>query len=233
MKYSEEGNPYIDLVTYSDIYHELVFERNEAIRWLYDHAMLDRDKFVKKTDKKQGDKHKNAYAYRLSFQHTVLLKLDRLYSHDAIEAMYDFNNIDLGNWSDTEANRLEKQLNQLQLIITKLEIRYALQYKTTIEYRPSEQTLYLNSIEIFSCGTGTIRHRLLTAFYSKPSKLWQNEDLERYFIKHFNYQEGDLTDKQVEKNSNDITKDVAAKIGAKDFLIVSNSTVRINPKYLP
>lgn len=166
------------------------------------------------------------------FTDKIFHVLDRLYSHDAIEAMYDFENIDLGDWSDTPANRLDKHVEKLQLVITKLEGRYQLQYRLSINYDSGQQLLTLNTVPIFSCGASTLRHKLLSALYSDPHRLWLNEDLEEYFIKCHSYTVGQLKDATVEKAANDIKRDVAAKVSVKDHLIISNSSVRINPIYL-
>lgn len=229
---SRPDNRYLSLTTYPEIYRELVYQRNEAIRWLQEHGLSRRDRHVAKSNRSQWERHKAAAVYRPIFQENIVDLLDRLYSHDAVEAIYDFESADLNGWSDTEANWLERELQALQKIIGKLEVRYNLQYKLVIEYVSKEHTLYLNGIEIFACGPNTLRHRLLTALYSKPQKLWQNQTVEDYFIKHFSYTEGQLSDKNIEKAGNDIKKDVAAQAGAKDFLIVSNASVRINPFYL-
>lgn len=229
---SRPDNRYLSLTTYSEIYRELVYQRNAAINWLEQYALLKRDKYVQKDNEKELDWQQVANVYRPIFRENVLDLLDRLYNHDAIEAIYDFNSTELNGWSDTEANWLEREIQRLQAIIGKLEVRYDLQYKLIIEYVSDERTLYRNGIEILSCGPTTLRHRLLTALYSKPKTLWENQKIEDYFIKHFDYTEGQLKDKTIEKAANDIKKDVAAKVGAKDYLFVSNAAIKINPFYL-
>jgi hypothetical protein len=229
-------NLYADLTAYQEIYHELVFERNHTIMWMQRHLLLDRNRTVSKSDTAEWRRHQAAMAHRRGFTIKVRQVLDRLYSHDAIEALYDFNNIDLGNQSDTEANRLEKELNALQIVIGKLENKYNLHYKMLVEYREQEQKLYLNSIVLLSAGATTLRHRLLALLYTDPTILWLNDDIEDHFVDNFGYVKGaigkdGLTDPKIEKAANSIKKDVASA-GVKDFLIVSRSTVRINPIYL-
>ena len=85
----------------------------------------------------------------------------------------------------------------------------------------------------FSCGQSTLRHRLLTTLFSIPKELWNNEDIEQCFIDHFGYSTGELSDKNVEKAGKDIVKDVASKTAVKNLLVVSNSSICINPSYLP
>lgn len=228
-----EDDRYLHLTTYPEIYRELVYQRNEAIRWLEEHALLARNRIVDKNDRKELQRHESAGIYRPLFRESILLLFDRLYSHDAIEAMYDFSSVDLANWSDTEANRLERELQSLQQVISKLEVRYNLQYRLIIEYVSTIRTLYLNGVEVFACGPNTLRHRLLTTLYSNPRALWKNQSIEDHFIEHFEYIEGQLSDKNIEKAANDIKKDVAAQVAAKDFLVVSNASVRVNPFYLP
>lgn len=225
-------NRYIDLTTYPDIYREMVYQRNEAIRWLQENKMLTRNRRVTKDNKAEWGRHTMAMSSRSVFRENVIDLIDRLYSHDAREAVYDFESVDLGDWSDTEVNRFERELQRLQLIIGKLEQRYNLQYQLIAEYVSAQGTLYINRAEVFRCGQTSLRHRLLTTLFSSPKKLWSTETIEECFISEFDYQAGQLKDKQVEKAANDIKKDVAAKTAAKDFLTVSNSTVQINPFFL-
>lgn len=225
-------NRYINLTTYPDIYREMIYQRNEAIRWLQDNKMLTRNRRVTKDDKAEWGRHTMAMSSRSVFRENVIDLIDRLYSHDAREAAYDFESIDLADWSDTEVNRFERELQRLQLIIGKLEQRYNLHYQLIASYRPEQATLYINNTEVLRCGQSTLRHRLLTALFSEPKKLWTSEAIEDYFHDEFDYIRGQLTDKQVEKAANDIKKDMAAKTAAKDFLIVGNTTVQINPFYL-
>lgn len=225
-------NPYIDLTTYNEIYQELVYERNETIRWLDEHKLLERDRYVTQGNEKEWTRHTIAASHRHFFRQKILNLFDRLYSHDAIEAIYDFNSADLNGWSDTEANRMERELQRLQLIIGKLETRYNLQYKVIFEYQPEQRTLFQNSIEVFSCGQSTIRHRLLSTLFSDPRRMWEQDDIEQYFIDNFGYALYQLTTKQIEKTAKDIMKDVAAKTAVQDLLSVSGGIVRINPAYI-
>lgn len=225
-------NHYLDLTTYPEIYRELVYHRNETIRHLSGNGVADRDK--RNIDGKSDERmrHNIVASYRSVFRSAVLQVLDRLYSHDSIEAVYDFNNVELNGWSDTEANRLERELQQLQLIIGKLEIRYRLQYTLHFEYDASIATLFLNRTEILKCGATSIKHRLLTTLFSEPEKLWSNEDIEDYFIKKFDYVRDDLRESSITKAANDIKRDVALKAAVSDLLIVTNASVRVNPNYL-
>lgn len=225
-------NEYLDLTTYNDIYQELVYQRNEVINWFEEQSLNTRNRFVKEDDHNELDRHKMAISFRPFFRNAIVEILNRLYAHDAIEAVYDFNSAELGTWSNTETNMLERELQRLQLIIGKLETRYDLQYRLIFEYRSEECTLYLNSIKVFSCGQSTLRNRLLVALFSDPKTLWENEDVENYFIKHFGYSVEQLTDKNIEKAGKDIIKDVSAKTAVKDFLVVSNSSIRINRSYI-
>ncbi len=228
----DQSNIYHDLSTYSEIYQELIYQRNEAVRWLTDHGMLDRNRRVTQDQKDELLRHRTAFPYRSVFRQNILDLLDRLYSHDAVEALYDFNSVDLKDWSDTEANRLERELQRLQLIIGKLELRYNLQYRMKFSYDSENTTLFLNNIEVLTCGQNTLRHRILTTLFSDPHKQWQNDLVEQYFIDHFDYSEGQLQDKSIEKTANDLRRDVAAKTAAKDFLLVSNSSIKLNPAYI-
>lgn len=228
----QNDNPYLDLTTYTEIYQELIYQRNESIRWLTENGLLDRNKHVSKSDENEWNRHKIAATYHHTFQQAILALLDRLYSHDAIEAIYDFNSVELGTWTETEANTLERKLQSLQLVISKLETRYHLQYKITFQYNIETCTLYQNTIEIFSCRHTTLRNRLLVALFSDPKRLWEYDDIENYFIKHFGYKLYQLTSVKTEKAANDIKKDVASKTAAQEFLVVKNSTIRINPTYL-
>lgn len=176
-----ENNLYEYISDYPQIFSNLVFERNHTIMWLERHGMAVRDKTVDKTNEKEWLKHRTATAYRMSFKTNVTHLLDRLYHHDAVEALYDFGNVELGGWSNTEANMLERELQNLQKILGKLEARYSLQYKLVIEYNHKEQKLYLNGVEILSPGESTLRHRLLTALYSKPDVLWGDRNAGRAF----------------------------------------------------
>lgn len=228
----DTSNPYLDLSTYSEIYRELVHHRNETIDWLTRNALLDRRRIFSLGDEEEANKHRTASGYRAVFRIAVNQIFDRLYSHDAIEAMYDFNTIDLKNWTDTEANRLERELEALQQVIGKLEVRYQLQYLLRVEYRPEEYMLYLNGIEVSSFGRSSIKHRLLTALFSNTKMEWENNTIEDFFIKHFNYHEGELKDLQIRKAADDLNREVAAKSAIKDLLKVSSSSVRVNPQYL-
>lgn len=227
-----QDNEYLDLTTYPDIYRELVYQRNSTIHWLDSHNLLGRNRHVTKSDAQEWDWQSTARTYRPVFRTSILQILDRLHSHDAIEAIYDFNAIDLVDWSDTEANRLERELQQLQLIITKLEVRYRLQYKLVFEYDHKTATLYLNRTDVLKYGQNSIKHRLLTTLFTKPNKQWTNEDIADYFVKKFHYQQDELSDASITKAANDIKRDVALKAAAKDFLIVSNASVHINPHYI-
>jgi hypothetical protein len=223
---------YLDLTTYNEIYRELIYQRNEAIRWLTNNALLERNRRVTKESGDEWLRHQTAAPFRSVFSRVVPGVLNRLYRHDALEAVYDFQAVELGDWSNTEANMLERQLQRLQVIIGKLETRYQLQYQLVFEYAGQECTLYLNSIKVFSCGQSTLRHRLLETLFSKSDELWTNEDIESYFIDSFGYSTGGLSDKNIEKAAKDIIKDVASKTAVKDMLIVSGSSARINPRYL-
>lgn len=223
---------YLDLTTYNEIYQELVYQRNEIINWFDEYKLISRDRFVKEDNQEEISRHKMALPFRQSFRRTIPKILDRLYSHDAIEAIYDFNSAELGNWSDTEANWLERELQRLQVIISKLEVRYDLQYRLVFEYRSEECTLYLNNIKVFACGQLTLRNRLMSVLFSNLKKRWSNQDIEDYFIDNFSYYAGDLKDTAIEKAGNDIKKDVASRTGIRDFLLVSNSSITINSAYL-
>jgi len=222
----------MDLTTYNEIYQELVYQRNAAISWLQEHALLERNRQVAKTDEKELLRHSIAGNYRSLFERTVEDLLDRLYSHDAVEALYDFSSIELGEWSDTEANHLERELRQLQVIIGKLEMRYHLQYRFLFEYDATRGVLLMNGTEVFACGLTTLRNRLLTTLFSKQQMLWKNDDIEDYFIEHFDYKAGDLSDSNIAKTARDIRTDVASKVAVKNFLIIDNSSVRISSAYI-
>lgn len=225
-------NIYLDLTTYPEIYSELVYERNVAITNLTDSGLLIRDRYVNDKNSNEWKRQQSIAGYRVFFTQKITQVLDRLYSHDATEALYDFRTDDLGGWSNTEANRLERELQSLQSILSKLETRYQLQYKQIFTYNSGQSTLYFNNIEVLSCGPSTVRHRLLTTLFSAPSDLWGYEDIEEYFVKNFDYTYGEIQDKTLEKAANDLKKDVSAKKSVRDFLIVSNSSIRINPSYI-
>ena len=228
----DTSNPYLDLSTYPEIYQELVHQRNEAIYWLTQNGQLERKRVVQLDDKEELLRHRLAEGRGRLFNIGVNQILDRLYSHDAIEAMYDFNNIELGTWSETSANRFERQLQALQRIISKLEVRYQLHYRLLVDYIASERTLYLNGIPISTFGGETLRHRILCALYSDPDKVWTTESIEDYFIEHFNYTTGSLKDSQVRKAADDINREVAAKSAIKEMLNVASSSVGLNLHYL-
>jgi hypothetical protein len=170
MKYQD--NRYLDLTTYPEIYIELIYQRNATIDWISAQGLLKRDKLVQKSDKKELARHQGAIVYRPLFRESIMQLLDRLYTHDATEAMYDFESVELKGWSETEANWLERELEALQNILTKLEIRYKLQYKLIFEYEVGECVLYLNRNKILACGQTTLRHKLLAMLYSNPKKQW-------------------------------------------------------------
>lgn len=223
-------NPYIDLRTYDEIYHELVYQRNEVIRSLREHDLLNRDRFVSNQDSDELTLHKTAFPLRHTFREAIIEILNRLYYHDAEEALYDFSCAELGGWTGTEANWLERELQQLQLIIGKLEVRYSLTYHLLFDYKAG--TLTLNTNKVFSSGPKTLRTRLLTALFSERRKEWNNENIEQYFIDHFDYREGELSDKTIEKAARDINTDVAAKTGVQAFLKISSASVQVNPAFL-
>ena len=228
----ESRNYYLELKTYPDIYRELVHHRNEAIHWIENHALLTRNRRVTKKDRAEWQKHQAAKAYRLTFRDNIIQILERLYYHDAVEATYDFNSIDLLDWSDTEANRFERELQRLQSIITKLETRYGLQYKVIFEYRAKKCTLYLNNIEVLKCQQNSIRHRVLSTVFSKANSLWNYDDVGEYFIENFGYNWDSFRETSVVKAGNDINKDVAAKTAVNGLLSVGNSSIRVNPDYI-
>jgi hypothetical protein len=225
-------NPYIDITSYTEIYQELVYERNETIRWLDDHKLLERERFVDQSNKEEWTRQTIAISHRAFFRQKILDLFDRLYSHDAIEAIYDFNSVELNGWSDTEANRMERELQRLQVIIGKLERRYYLQYKILFEYKVDERTLYQNTIKVFSCGPNTLRHRLLTALFSDTKRVWTQNDIEKYFIDNFGYTLYQLTAKQIDKTAKDFLKDVAVATSVQDLLIVGGGVIRINPAFV-
>lgn len=227
-----QDNEYLDLTTYPDIYRELVYQRNSAIEWLDKHKLLQRDYRATRNDSDEWKRHESAKTFRPVFRNSILQILDRLHTHDAVEAVYDFNSIDLADWSDTAANHLELELRQLQMIIGKLEVRYRLQYKLSFEYDHKSATLYLNRSDLLKFGLNSIKHRLLSALFTKPDELWTNEAIEDYFTEHFHYHQGELKEASITKAANDIKRDVALKGATKDFLIVSNASVRINPPYI-
>ena len=227
-----QDNEYLDLTTYPDIYRELVYQRNTAIEWLGKHKLLQRNYRVTRNHAEEWERQNSARVFRPVFNSSILQILDRLHSHDAVEAIYDFNSIDLADWSDTAANRLELELRQLQMIIGKLEMRYALQYKLSFEYDRKLATLQLNHTDLLKYGPNSIKHRLLAALFSNSEELWTNEAIEDYFTEHFDYHQGELKEASITKAANDIKRDVAVKAAAKDFLIVSNASVRINPLYI-
>lgn len=228
----DTSNPYLNLSTYSEIYQELVRHRNETINWLTRNGLLDRKRIVKSDDREELLKHKIADGYERLFEVWILQIIDRLYSHDVIEAVYDFNSLELGEWTDTPANRLERRLQALQNIIGKLETRYHLQYRLLVEYRAEEHTLYLNGIEIKSFGRSSIKHRLLAALYSNPEIEWESEAIEDYFVEHFGYHRSELEDSQIRKAADDINRDVAAANAVRGLLKVSSSAIKINDQYL-
>lgn len=228
----EPDNRYLDLTTYSEIYRELVYQRNAAISWLDENKLTVRDRRIAKENEKALRWQNSAASFRHVFGEDVLDLFNRLYSHDAVEAVYAFKSIDLADWSDTEANRLECELQALQSVIGKLEIRYGLQYKIIFNYDTGQSVLFSNGIEVLSCGQTTLRHRLLTTLFSETHKQWANSDIADYFHTHFGYEPEELKDKTIEKAANDLRKDVAAKTAVKDFLIVSNASVSLNQTYL-
>ncbi|TAH32547.1 hypothetical protein EYC58_02735 [Candidatus Saccharibacteria bacterium] len=228
----DTSNPYLRLSTYSEIYQELVHHRNEAINWLTRNGLLDRKRIVEPDDREELLKHKIADGYCRLFSVWISQIIDRLYTHDAIEALYDFNSVELGDWTDTAANRLERQLQALQGIIGKLEVRYRLQYRLLVEYRTEEHALYLNGIEIKSFGRSSIKHRLLTALFSNTETEWENNAIEDFFIKSYDYHEGELTDTQIRKAADDINRELAAKSPIKDLLKVSSAAITVNQQYL-
>lgn len=224
------NDDYLDLSSYDDVYRELVFQRNATIQYLRDNHLLERNRNPKSQDEKNA--HKAAETYLVVFHETVEAILNRLYSHDAIEAVYDFNSIELGQWADTPANRLERELQQLQLIISKLETRYDLKYKIIFEYDSAKCTLYMSSNKVMSCSQISQKHRVLTALFSDPYKQWSIKDFDSYFAEHFNRGRYTLEKRSLERTGNDIRSQVATLTGIKDFLLVSASSLRINPSYL-
>lgn len=228
----DTSNPYLDLSTYSEIYQELVRHRNETINWLTNNGLLDRKKIIDPDDVEELTKHKIAEGYDRLFEVWILQIIDRLYSHDAVEAVYDFTSVEIGEWTDTPANRLERRLQALQRIIGKLETRYNLQYRLHVEYVAEEHMLYLNGIEIKSFGRSSIKHRLLATLYSNPEIEWENESIEDYFIDHFSYHKGELEDSQIRKAADDINRDIAAANAVRGLLRVSSSAIKINDQYL-
>lgn len=221
-----------DPETYDEIYRELVYERNDIIEWLFQNNLMARSRSIDKGDENEKIRHSTSLPHRRLFRSKVLGLLNKLYSHDAIEAIYDFESIELGKWSDSETNRLELELKALQKIIGKLELRYGLTYKVRLEYVAKDRTLYLNGKAVMSPGGSSLKHRLLSALYSEPERHWKNNDIEGYFIDNFDYRDGQLKDSQIRKTANDITAEVAIKSGLKDFLDPSGTHVRINPTYL-
>ncbi len=228
----ERDNRYLDLTTYTEIYRELVYQRNAAISWLEENKLMVRDRRIAKENEKELLWQKSAAAFRYVFSEDVLDVFNRLYSHDAVEAIYDFKSIDLADWSDTEVNRLERELQALQGVISKLEVRYGLQYKLIFDYDTGQCVLFSNRIEVLSCGQTTLRHRLLSTLFSDTHKHWANSDIADFFHTHFGYEPEELKDKAIEKAANDLRKDIAAKTAIKDFLIVSNATVSLNQAYV-
>lgn len=230
MKYSD--NRYEDLTTYPEIYRELIYQRNAAISWLDEKNLTQRNCRVKESDETELSRHAVVNTYRPIFRENVLHVLDRLYSYDATEAIYDFNSTDLGDWSDTQANWLEREIQRLQLIIGKLETKYDLQNQIIFEYDSEECTLYMSRTKVFSCGQTTQKHRVLTALFTSPRKQWSVNDFDKYFTDKFNRGRYTLEKRSLEKTGNDIKAQVATKTGIKDFLIVSSSSLRINPHYV-
>lgn len=230
MKYTD--NRYAHLSSYQDIYQELIYQRNSAIDWLNNYALTKRDRRVEKSDKDELTRHHMANVYRPIFRENILHLLDRLYTHDATEALFDLETADLGDWSETEANWLEREIQRLQLIISKLEARYDLQYRIIFEYDSKECVLYMSRNKVFSCGQTTQKHRVLSALFSNPQKQWSIEDFDKFFAKEFNRGRYILEKRSLEKTGNDIKAQVAIKTGVKDFLLVSSSSLRINPNYV-
>lgn len=218
------------LPTYEELYQDLVFERNEAIRYLTESGLVHRDHNPKTATEK--NRHQSALAYRATFREFILETLNKLHSHDAVEAIYDFEAIDLGSWADTETNRFERELQQLQKIIGKLEIRYDLQYKVIFEYDSEKCTLYVSRNKVMACSQVSQKHRVLTALFSDPHKQWSAKDFDKYFTEQFNRGRYTLEDRSLEKTGNDIKSQVATKTGVNDFLLVSASSLRINPLYV-
>lgn len=222
-----KNDPFI-LKTYPDIYRELIYQRNELIRWLEENNLLERQRVIKQGAGEEWVRHQVAKLHRESFRESILEILNQLYSHDAMEAVYDFNSAELGDWTDTDANWLERELQQLQKIISKLETRYDLSYRAIFEYDSDAGALYLNRKEVMSVGLGTQKHHILTMLFSNPKKLWDFDDIETYFQKQGWANFGELKERNIEKAGNDIKTKVAENTGVDDFLVVSRHALRIN-----
>jgi hypothetical protein len=220
-------------MNYDEIYTELVFERNMLIEHLNDNGYLDRKTVYVDSDTDEKTKHSTLLPYRRFFRQKVTKTINELDGFDAVEALYDFNSIELGKWTDSEANKLELELRALQKIIGKLEGRYDLKYRVRMDYVVPERTLYLNRRAVMSPGASTIKHRLLTTLFSNSGIRWKNDDIEDYFVEHFGYKKGQLKDTHIRKAANDITAEVAIKSAVREFLDASGTHVSINPKYIP
>ncbi|GEM_PF-2457828 len=223
---------YLDLKTYNEIYSELVYQRNHYIDQFRQFGMTGRNRYATKDDNDEWTRHRVMLPTLMGFQVTIPQILNRLYSYDATEALYDFDSIDMGSWSETPANRLEKQIQALQHIISKLENRYDLQYRLLFDFEPSSGTLTLNTNKVLASGKDTLRTRMLTALFSDRQKHWKNDDIEEYFVENFDYQYGELSDKNIAKAARDINKDIATNTGVQDFLNFSNSSVQITSRYV-
>ena len=230
MKYRDDE--YMELTDYESIYRELINQRNTAIRWLNQHGQISRARVVDSEDESELTRHKIAQIYRPLFRRSVLILISRLYYHDAVEAKYDFESVQLGSWSDTEANWLERELQQLQKIITRLEIRYDLQYRLIFEYVCDDRVLLLSGDEVKKYRKGSIKHRLMCAIFSDPYRNWLNIDIEEYFVKHFDYKVDGLPDSKIIKAANDINAEVAQETNVKDLLDPGGSAVKVNQRYL-
>lgn len=222
---------YENLNTYEKVYRELTYQRNEAILFLKDNQLWG----IKRGALSDEDKrhHRTAQSFRHAFLRNIREVIAKLYDHDAIEALYAVENYDLGEWDDTEANRLEKEIEGLKIVLSDLQKKYSLTYKLRFEYIPTEATILLNGVPALKFGENTLRHKLMSALWSDKNRLWGFEDINDYFVDHFNYQEGELKDRNIEKLGIDINKELASKSSVNDLLAVTNSTVRVNPTYLP
>lgn len=222
---------YENLDTYEKIYRELTYQRNEAILFLRGNLLWG----VRRSALSDEDKrhHRTAQSFRNAFLKNIREIIRKLYDHDAIDALFVIENYDLGEWDDTEANRLEKELEGLKTVLSDLQKRFNLTYKLRFEYSPSEATILLNGVNGLKFGENTLRHRLMLALWSDKDRLWGFEDINDYFTDHFNYQEGGLKDRNLEKLGNDINKELAFRSSVRDLLIVTNSSIRINANYLP
>lgn len=222
---------YENLDTYEKIFRELTYQRNEAILFLKGNLLWG----VKRSALSDADKrhHRTALSFRNAFLRNVREIIGKLYDHDAIDALYAIENYDLGVWDDTEANRLEKEVAGLKTALSDLQRKYNLTYKLRFEYSPTDASILLNGVPVLKFGENTLRHKLMSALWSDKDRLWGVEDINDYFVDHFNYREGELKERNVEKLGNDINKELAVKSSVKDLLAVTNSTIRINPTYLP